>query len=396
MSQKSMFAYAWDFAEAGVAENLSQFKKMGINTVTLAASYHAGKFFRPKARTGKIYFPEDGTTYFKTNPARYGEIKPVSNSVHGDGNVLSLLTKDSDIAVNAWLVLLHNSRLGSANLGSTIKNAFGDPYIYALCPSAPAARAYAVGLALDVSESYEIDGISIESIGFPPFEHGFHHEMSFVKPNFWLSSYLGLCFCEFCVGGAEKAGVDAKRLKARVAGSINDYLSGDIDYPDDMAKQFWLADVAGDHDLQKYLNYRCMVVTSLLQEIRAAVRKDVVVAVIPSVARPTAGAWYEGTDLLAVAEMTGVIEACFYENSSERIKADLVDIKRRLGGVGKIKGILRPAFPDFENREAVISAVHALVDGGVHDIGFYNYGHIRSQSLVWIADALASVNGGSS
>ena len=391
-----MFAYAWDFEEVGVAKTLSQLKEIGINTVTLAASYHAGKFLRPKAKVGKIYFPEDGTTYFKTNLERYGKIKPVSNSAYGDGNVLSMLTKDSDIAVNAWLVLLHNSRLGSANLGSTVKNAFGDSYIYALCPSAPAARAYAVGLAHDVSESYEIDGISIESFGFPPFEHGFHHEMSFVKPNFWLSSYLGLCFCEFCVSGAEGAGVDAKRLKAKVAQSINDYLSGDIDFPDDMAKQFWLADVVGDRELQKYLNYRCTVVTSLLQEIKTAVRKDVVVAVIPSVARPTAGAWYEGTDLLAVADTIGVIEAAFYENSSERIQTDLVDIKRRMGGVGKIKGILRPAFPDLESGEAVMSAVHALVNGGVHDIGFYNYGHIRSQSLVWIADALASVKGGSS
>ncbi len=391
--QKSMYSYAWDFAEVGVSETVSQFNKIGINTVTLAASYHAGKFFRPKAKTGKIYFPEDGTTYFKTNSNRYGAIKPVSNSVNGNGDVLSALTKDSSIKVNAWLVLLHNSRLGSENPGSTVKNAFGDSYIYALCPSAPEARAYAVGLASDVSESYEIDGISMESIGFPPFEHGFHHEMSFVKPNIWLSSYLGLCFCEYCISGAEHAGVDAKGLKARVAKNINDYLAGDIDYPDDMAKAFWLADVAGDTELRKFLDYRSSVVTSLVTEIRTVVRTDVEVAVIPSVARPTGGAWYEGTDLQAIADVTGVIEACFYENSAQRITADLVDIKRRTNGVGTIKGILRPAYPDLDSREAVVSAVGALTDGGVHDIGFYNYGHIRSQSLAWIADALASVNG---
>jgi len=111
------------------------------------------------------------------------------------------------------------------------------------------------------------------------------------------------------------------------------------------------------------------------------------------VARPTGGAWYEGTDLRAIADVTGVIEACFYENSAQRITADLIDIKRRTDGVGTIKGILRPAYPDLESREAVVNAVCALSDGGVHDIGFYNYGHVRSQSLAWIADALASETG---
>jgi PKD repeat protein len=60
-----MYSYSWDIAENGVSETLAEYKKMGINTVTLAASYHAGKFFRPKSKTNKIYFPEDGTVYFK-------------------------------------------------------------------------------------------------------------------------------------------------------------------------------------------------------------------------------------------------------------------------------------------------------------------------------------------
>jgi hypothetical protein len=388
-----MYSYSWDLAENGVAPSVAEFKKIGINTVTLACSYHAGKFLRPKAKTGKIYFPEDGTVYFQTNPARYGGIKPVANSVYGTGDVLRELTQIPDLEVHAWLVLLHNSKIGSENLASTVQNAFGDRYIYGLCPSAPEARAYAVGLAKDVSESYEIDGISMESIGFPPYEHGYHHEMSFVKPNRWLSSYLGLCFCTYCVRGAEKVGVDAGKLKSAVAKNINDYLAGDIDFPDDMAEAFWLADVQGDRELRSYLDYRSSVVTSLVLDIRKSVREDVSVAVIPSVARPTGGAWYEGTDLAAIAGITGLIEACFYETSTQRIKADLVDIKRRTSEVGKIKGILRPTFPDLVNRAAVIGAVDALTAGGIEDIGFYSYGHIRNQSLAWIAAALAEVDG---
>ena len=392
MSNLSMFSYSWDLAENGVAKSVEEFKSLGINTVTLASSYHAGKFLRPTSTVKKVYFPEDGTVYFKSDASKYGEIKPISNSIYGDGQILRELTETKGLSVSAWLVLLHNTQLGTKHQDSAVQNAFGDPYVYALCPSAPEARAYAVGLAKDVTESYEVDGISVESIGFPPYEHGFHHEMSFVKPNKWLSQNLGLCFCKYCVAGAEKAGVDAKALKARVAKNIHDYLEGDFDLQTDMAEALWLADVEGDLDLRKFLDFRSQVVTSLAKEIRQSVRKDIEVAIIPSVARPTGGAWYEGTDLKAIAETTGVIEACFYEPSTDRINADLADIKRRTNNTGKIKGILRPAFPDLTSEAAVVDAVAVLWEGGVKDIGFYNYGHIRSQSLNWIKRALAAVN----
>jgi hypothetical protein len=387
-----MFSYSWDLAENGVSNSVEEFKSLGINTVTLASSYHAGKFLRPKSKIKKVYFPEDGTVYFKSDASKYGEIKPISNSIYGDGQILRELTETKGLSVSAWLVLLHNTQLGTKHQDSAVQNAFGDPYIYALCPSAPEARAYAIGLAKDVTESYEVDGISVESIGFPPYEHGFHHEMSFVKPNKWLSQNLGLCFCKYCVAGAEKAGVDAKALKARVADSIHDYLEGDFDLPADMAEALWLADVEGDLDLRKFLEFRSQIVTSLAKEICQNVRKEIEVSIIPSVARPTGGAWYEGSDLKALAETTGVIEACFYEPSTDRIKADLADIKRRTNSIGKIKGILRPAFPDLTSEAAVVDAVSVLWEGGVKDIGFYNYGHIRSQSLNWIKKALASVN----
>jgi hypothetical protein len=33
----------------------------------MAGSYHAGKFLRPHGKSGKVYFPEDGTAYFRTD-----------------------------------------------------------------------------------------------------------------------------------------------------------------------------------------------------------------------------------------------------------------------------------------------------------------------------------------
>jgi hypothetical protein len=381
---RAIYTYAWDIAEAGVKNAVAEFRALGLDTVTMAGSYHAGKFLRPHGKAGRVYFPEDGTVYFRADPSRYGAIKPVPNSMLAEHDVIRELTKQKGIATNVWLVLLHNTLLGAAYPQSTVANAFGDRYVYSLCPSAPAARDYAVGLARDVTESYPVSGISMESPGFAPYAHGFHHEFALNAPNRWLDNLLGLCFCDHCVTRAKKAGINAAALKSRVAKDISDYLGSDIDFPVDMAEAFWLADTRSDGEMKSFLDWRCTVVTSLVANIRSAVRKSANVAVIPSVARPTGGAWYEGSDLAALAGAAGIIEACFYEPGAARVKADLFDIKRRLRGMGKLRGILRPAFPDFSNEVEFRAAMATLTEGGVTDLAFYNWGHLRRSNLQWI------------
>ena len=261
-------------------------------------------------------------------------------------------------------------------------------YIYSLCPSHPDARAYAIGLARDVTESYPVSGISLESPGFAPYSHGYHHEFALNQPNRWLDSQLGLCFCDHCTKGAKSAGINGNALKSRVAKDVSDYLASDIDFPPDMAEAFWLADTQLDGELKAYINWRCGVVTSLVAEIRHAVRKDATVSVIPSVARPSGGSWYEGSDLASLAEVADFIEACFYEPNSARVKADLFDVKRRLNGAGKLRGILRPAWPDLADGDDFLAAVAALRDGGVRGIAFYNWGHLRAKNVARIGDAM--------
>ena len=391
MSYKAIYTYAWDLAEEGVSKAVGQFEALGLDTVTIAGSYHAGKFLRQHGRAGKVYFQEDGTVYFKANPARYGAIKPVANSLLSSQDVLRELTSQERIKTNVWLVLLHNTLLGSAHPDSAVSNAFGDRYIYNLCPSAPDARAYAIGLAQDVTETYPVSGLSMETPGFLPYAHGFHHEFALNRPNRWLDSQLGLCFCPHCLKGAKAAGINAARLKTQVAKDVSAYLASDLDYPADMAEAFWAADTRTDGDLKAYLDWRCTVVTSLVRDIRGAVRKEVDVAVIPSVARPTGGAWYEGSDLAALADATGIIEACFYEPGAARVKADLFDIRRRLRGKGHLRGIVRPAFPDLETKGEFLAAMQALGAGGVSEVAFYNWGHLRSANIGWIADGLLAL-----
>ncbi len=387
MTQRAIYTYAWDLAEDGVTAAVEHFRACELNTVTMAGSYHAGKFLRPHGRPGKVYFPEDGTVYFKANESDFGEIKPVANSVLTERDVLRELCDTPDLTVNAWMVLMHNSRLGAAYPQATVKNAFGDSLIYSLCPAGPAARAYAIALCATITRDYPVNGLRLETPGYLPFQHGYHHEFALVRQNRWLDNLLGLCFCDHCMAGAGAAGVDMPGLKSRVVAAVETYLDAEVDHADDMADAFWLADMVLDRDLTGLMRWRCDVVTSLVEDIRSAVRDDADIAVIPSVARPTGGAWYEGSDLAALARAAGGIEVCFYEPSVGRIVSDLHDVQRRIGDAGRIGAILRPGHPDLTDRATVAAAVATLTAGGVTDIGFYNYGHLRRPAMDWIADA---------
>jgi hypothetical protein len=393
MSYKAVYAYTWDLAERTVPAAVDEVRALGIDTITVAGSYHAGKFLRPRGRAGKIYFPEDGTLYFRPAPECYAVIKPAVSRIAAERDILRELSETKRIATNVWLVLMHNTRLGEQHPQAAVTNAFGDRYVYNLCPSAPDARAYAVALCKDVTDHYAVGGISVETPGFLPYAHGFHHEFALLRANRWLDGELGLCFCEHCIRGATAAGIDAPRLRARVRHDVESYLASGFDLPDDMAEAFWLADTRTDGDLSAFLRWRCDVVTSLVREIRAAVRDDATVAVIPSVARPTGGGWYEGSDIRALAAAAGILEACFYEGSAERVQCDAWDVQRRLSGAGRLRGILRPSDPDLATRDAVIRAVAGLRDSGVVELAFCNYGHLRERSLKWIADALAHSGG---
>lgn len=387
---RAVYAYAWDLAE-DPDRIIARFIERGLNTISYAASYHAGKFLRPQGTGGKVYFPEDGTVYFRPDDTAYGAIRPRASRLAAETDWLARLAARDDIAVNGWVVLLHNSRLGVAHPEAQVRNLFGDGYLYSLCPSVPAVRDYAVALCRDISHRYPVTGLSLETPGFLPYAHGYHHEFALFKPNPWLDRVLGLCFCDQCRAGAEAAGIAVDALAGRLRAGAEALLAGDITMPEDMAEAHWLADIATDGELGAFLRWRCDTVTGLVAAIRGAVRDDATLAVIPSVARPTAGAWYEGSDIAALARAGSLIEACFYEPAPARIAADLSDVRRRLGGSARLRGILRPAWPDLDDPAALSRAVALLAGAGVEDLGFYNYGHWRAANLDWVGQALAAL-----
>ncbi len=391
MNYRGILFYPWDAvgADGRSSEGFEDWaEQSNLNTLTMATSYHAGKFIRPAAKFGpKVVFPEDGTVYFQPDISRYGSVKPKVSAFTQKVDVLEALCRSGRHSIVGWTVLLHNLRLGFEHPDKTVRNAFGDRYPYSLCPSHPDNRQYVVNLCCDLGANYDLKGLSIETPGFLPFAHGYHHEFSQMRSNLWLDHHLGLCFCDHCMAGASKAGIDAESLKREIAAQIDDYLTS----PDDLSAADASTRLANDRrtnsDLDAYVAHRCETVSKLVGQVRTELRADCELFVIPTTDRPTSHCWVEGSDLARLAQVADGLEVPFYEPTVQAILKDASETRATAGPNARIRGILRPGQPDLNDPQDLISAVGGLSGSGVEGISFYNFGLLRPHHLEAIGQA---------
>ncbi|TPW30073.1 hypothetical protein FJU08_12150 [Martelella alba] len=385
---RGLFAYGWDIAEMDDDRFVDEAHRLGLNTITYAAAYHAGKFTRPKGVHGKIFFPEDGRTHFRSDASRYEAIKPETSGFAAGNDLFERLCARSDVAVSAWTVLLHNSFLGAKHPDCVVENAFGDRYVYSLCPSNPAVRAYARNLCCDVANSHDVEGLTLETPGFLPFRHGYHHEFALLGSMPGTEMLLGLCFCEHCENRAKFAGIDVAGLRGRVKKHVAGAMDAAYE-PHPATNRAWVeADLVLDADLAAYHRMRCEAVTSLVGEIREAVRKDASIHIIPSVNQPVGLCYLEGSDLAALSKVADGLEVCFYTPPAETALTELSEIRARTGDDVSIRAVLRPGVPDYASEGGFAATVAALENAGVSGFGFYNYGHVRASGLEWVGRAM--------
>lgn len=391
-----MFVYPWDLAEEGVDAVAARLRDTGINTIAVAASYHAGKFLRPHAPHSRVFFPDDGTVYFRPTVDRYGAspLRPAMNRLAEEHDVFAALGARrgaTGLDVAAWMVGLHNTRLGEAHPAYVARNAYGDPYYYSLCPSHADVRAYLVALAADFTATYEVQYVILETPGFLPYEHGFHHEFSLVPPDAWSSLLLALCFCPGCARYAGTRGIDGGRVASTVRAALDAfYAHPALPHPSEgQATHWFLADLLQDAECAAYLRMRIDLVTSLVGEVRAALPARVRLSVIPSVNQPLALAWLEGSSLPLLAKHAHIVEVLAYRPDPGEVGADVWWARRQIGTQAMLHVALRPAHPDSQDEANLLAKVQAVRASGADGISFYNYGHFRLGHLAWVRRALS-------
>lgn len=374
-----MYLYPWDLEDEGTDVVVGRLRDAGIDSLALATSYHAGKFLRPHANGRRVYFPEDGTVYFRPDVSRYGRIKPRINSRVAHFDSLAALAKSApDMSVTGWTVGLHNTPLGEAHADLVVRNAFGDPLWNALCPAQPEVRRYLVSLCADLAHNHPVAEIAIETPGWQAYRHGHHHEFELIDLAARAQVLLGMCFCDACVAGAAKAGGDAARLAQRTRDELDRFLANGTEPA---------TDPLVDPEWSGFLAWRAATVTSLVEEVRAAMPQEVGLAVIPTTQSPNSLCWIEGSDLAALAKIAR-LEVPAYQSGVPAILSDVAATRVAAGPGARLGYIVRPTYPNLPSAGDVRTVVREIGATGAASISFYNYGHMRLSSLDWIKAAL--------
>ncbi|MFE9745738.1 hypothetical protein ACFYOT_12600 [Saccharothrix saharensis] len=213
--------YPWDVV--GDPAAVDRIASLGVDAVALAASYHtvrAATPFHPShrmvdARHAAFYLPvrEEAWRGKRLVPA-----EPSWMDSADSYTAASDALRAAGLPVYAWTVLTHSSRLGDAHPDVAVRNAFGDLYPYALCPSNEDVVEYARTLVSEVLSLGRPDGIVLEACGPLGFFHGGHHEKT--DGADWSAvqqKLLSLCFC----GGCSRRYDDVDGLRALVRAGVD-------------------------------------------------------------------------------------------------------------------------------------------------------------------------------
>ncbi|MBB2200790.1 hypothetical protein [Gluconacetobacter tumulisoli] len=385
---RGLYIYPWDLQDQPDPRSFAErVRAMGLDTLTVALAYHAGKFLRPHGLTSRVHFPQDGAVHVRVDPSRFGAIRPVPADRPLDDAHLRGLA-DAGLGILGWTVLLHNTELGTRHPHATCRNVFGDRYPYSLCPAHPEVRAYAVTLAGEIARAPAVRGLVLETPGWQPYQHGYHHEMSLLGRDPWFEAVAGLCFCDSCRAGAAGRGIDADALRHTLRDQASRYLARPADRTWDDGMTRLLADMVANDALRAFLAWRCETVTSLVAAIRAEIGPDGSLHVIPSVQRNPVAAWLEGSDLAALTAAGDGLELCLYQPDPHQVLSALWDVRDTLPAGAAPRVVLRPSPADFPSEAAFAAVVRAVLATPGQGIAFYNYGHLRRANLDWIARAL--------
>lgn len=382
--RNAIWAYPWDLLDIGIDAALAEITDgAGLDAVSLATAYHAGRFLQPRSAR-KTYMPEDGTIYCRLPPGRFDglALQPkLAGIVAERGDVMEALIRRRDAggaAVHAWTVCLHNSRLGTLHPDACCRNAFGDIAYHNLCPSHPDARAYLIALIAAVTETWRPDAVELESPCFMGWAHEHHHEKDGVGLTPEDDLLLSICFCPACLDRAARAGVDGEAARRTVRSLVAEALERPLPHErwPDLRRQGPAA-FAAHPELAAWLDWRFEPVTSLVAEIRAAAHPASRIAYLD-----IAGGWLFGADLAAIARVCDGIVFCAYDSTPDEVGQNVAAAVAAAAGKPVSAGF-RLFAPEMDGADAIVARVRAASTAGATGFNFYNYGLVPAARLDW-------------
>ncbi|HWD96245.1 MAG TPA: hypothetical protein VG246_07490 [Acidimicrobiales bacterium] len=326
------YAYPWDTLDDDAAASMAA--ELGLDAVALAANYHATRVVTPLHPTRRVLDVPHSAAFFPIRPDAWRDerLKPraadwmPSNDAFNDA---ARRFEAVGVPVLAWIVATHEDDFGAANPEVVVRNAFGEPYPYALCPSNDDVRSYCGTLVEEALSTTSANGVVLEACGAVGLDHGSLHDKSdmaaLTDAERWL---LSLCFCRACHVELSNAGLNPLALAA----TVRDALSGPIAS---------MESALGENLVQRLASFRTGVSGRLQRELTErvhAVRSDASVTIHASASPWATGSFPALGEPTDVAALTGVVANCWNQATADR---ELAQMKLRIGQKARLGAYIR-------------------------------------------------------
>ncbi|GMQ94786.1 MAG: hypothetical protein BMS9Abin12_2294 [Acidimicrobiia bacterium] len=393
MTDATLFCYPHEFISRATEQHIrSVIERTACTGLTVASAYHTARDLLPHNPAGRLEYLEGGVTYFRPEISRYPiSLQPKASALCDEtdplGEIVDAATR-ADVAVTAWVVYLHNTRLGTVAPETTVTNVFGDRIVSTLCPANPQVEAYVEALTADIA-SRGVSAIAAESLHFHPLEHGYHHERYFIDLSKLARFLMAVCFCGHCRRSSEARGIDVGGAAAGVRRVL------DLEFAE--------AGVGALGCDLATIEARCGTAAAAYVANRYAI-VDALVAGAALVARD-AGIDFEVIDPSGVLDDD--IDVGFLHTASDPVRLDrhltanavlaygssaegMLDHYVREVGADRLRAVLRPMYPDCLAGDDLVRRLRDARQLGINRFGFYHYDLMRLNALDWIRSALES------
>ncbi|GIH26535.1 hypothetical protein Aph01nite_48450 [Acrocarpospora phusangensis] len=358
------YVFPWDIVgDPAAPERLAA---TGVDAIALAVSYHSTRAATPFHPAHRVLEVSHSAFYLPVRRSAFGALVPRNLSWTAPDAFIQArdALRAAGLPVHAWTVLTHNSLLGDAHPGLTVRNAFGDMYPHALCPAHEDVVEYCARLVAEVAELGEPDGIILEACGPMGVTHQSVHDKTPAAD--WdptQAALLSLCFCTACV----RKYPDTLRARVRAA----------VDAPaPDSSLEGVLGELAGP-----VREARLNLTATLLHSVTAATNLSIR---LHASADPWAtGSFSPLTDSTSGRGLGGVVALCWGSDEEATANvAQLVEPGRRLGAYTTILP------PKAVCPESLGRTFRALGEAGADELHVYHLGLASPGRLAALAGAL--------
>ena len=359
----------------------------GFTSLNLCLKYHASRNLFVRHGMSMMHL-EDGAHYYETNSRFYTEIEiaPETNSAYISQQKMESLVSAAmqlNIALGAWSVFLHDSKLAASRPDCVSINVFDQKLSPNLCPANPSVRAYVIGHVREML-NMGFAHIALESINFAPFKHNEHHERFFFNSSPITEYLLSLCFCTHCKSLLESRYIDIPKAREVISLLVSASLETDDPLLDLELTQENLVGLMGDIFL-KIQGMREEVISDFHNEISLLLKNNSVTSRFldstpltnRTSATPFDDLWIQGASLENLASCFTAIEPLLYRWTTQE-NVQLAQNYQKL----KIPSVLaiRPVYPDvntYDELEERLTRMFALQ----MPLDFYLYDIIRPREM---------------